>query len=149
VPDRDAAQIEIYVAPQPQAAEARSRQLDDKLRLDVNTTSRRFLHLAEDAPCWTVTYFHKSGVIEKAMIYIDSDSSSKTQHLCAGFETIRATGVLSLDGVLFYRKAEKRRLRNPLRWLILNAHLHGLKAIGPGDSIERVHAVLQDRYGTE
>lgn len=146
--EKDAAQIEIYLAPQPTAFEARNRALDGELNLNANITEREFRipRPPETAPCWTITYFDKTGVIAKSLIFIDSDSSPRMQYLCMGFESVRATGVMNFPGVYSYRDLEKRRGRYETQWPAANAYLHGSLEIQPGDTMEKALTVLGERY---
>lgn len=147
--DRDAAQIEIYMAPQSEAFDKRDREIDARLHLNANITIRKFPfpEPAQAAPCWTITYYdNETGVIGKALVYIDSDSSPRMQYLCMGYEAIRAAGVMNMEGVYIYRKEEKRRFSDPIRWLAANAYLHGLSEIQPGDTMGKVQTILEDRY---
>jgi hypothetical protein len=148
IAEKDAAQIEIYLAPKPTAFEARDRAIDGEFHLNVNITTREFPFPKprEDAPCWTITYFDKMGVIAKTLVFINSDSSPRMQYLCMGFESVRATGVMNLPSVYFYRDLERHQVRYPIQWLAANAYLHGSLEIQPGDTMENVRAVLKERY---
>ncbi len=145
VSDRQGAQIEVYAASQALAIEARDLEVDRSLKLSRNITMRRFAYPAQESPCWTISYFEKTGVLEKALIYIDSDSSPHMQTLCMEYEIVRAAGVMNLDSVYLYRKEEKHRFHDPILWLTVNAYLHGLPAIKPGLSMDEVRSVLEDR----
>ena len=148
--DKDAAQIEIYLAPQSEAFDKRDREIDRKLHLDSNITARKLLfpEPAQDAPCWTTSYFDNgTGVIEKALVFIDSDASPRMQYLCMGYETVRAAGVMNIESVYFYRNDEKRLFADPAQWLAANAYLHGLPDIKAGDTMAKARSALEDRYG--
>lgn len=143
--DRQLAQIEFYVAPRPEAFELRMDEMDKRPFLDSSRTARRVRALKEeDLPCWTVSYYHKTGIIEKSLIYIDSDWSPRLQYLCMAHETMRGMG-MNADFAVIYRKWEKSRY-DPFRRLATNAYLHGLAAIKPGQPPEQVLSALADLY---
>jgi hypothetical protein len=152
----DAAQIEVYVAPRPDTFDQRDREIDGRLHLDANITSKKLFKPGGkdiefvDAPCWAVSYFDKhTGVIEKSLIFIDSDSSPREQHSCMGFELVRAAGVVSNPNIVFYRKFDPALDDKISIWLAANAYLHGLSYIKAGDPIENVQRILKDRYGVK
>ncbi|WP_119392023.1 hypothetical protein [Taklimakanibacter lacteus] len=149
----DAAQIEVHIAPRPDTFDQRDRKIDGKLHLDANITSKKLLKTGGkdiefvDAPCWAVSYFDKyTGVIEKSLIFIDSDSSPREQYSCMGFELVRAAGVVSTLNIVFYRKFDTTLDDNVSIWLAANAYLHGLPDIKAGDPMEKVQRILSDRY---
>lgn len=143
--DRQLAQIEIYVAPRPDAFEARKDEMDKRSSLDSSQTARRVRALEEeDMPCWTASYHDKSGAIEKSLVYIDSDWSPRMQYLCMAHETVRALGI-NVEFAVIYRKWEKSRY-DPFRRLALNAYLHGLTVIKPGLSPEQALSALANLY---
>lgn len=150
----EAAGIEVYLAPQPDEFDKRDRDLDARLGLDANLTSRKLLDPDSSggalvtAPCWTVTYFDMhSGVIEKALIFIDSNAPARLQSLCMGFELVRATGVANTASLVLYRKLKAGREGNALKSLAVNAYLHGLPEIQPKDTMEKAYRLLANRYG--
>lgn len=148
VGEADAAQIEIYVAPQPWAYETRDRLVDAKLHTDASYSGRYVSSPPNPlpAPCRTATYFDlHTGVIAKSLIFIDSDASPRIQTLCMGFELVRATGVVNTLAVIFYRKF-KGDLDAPTRRLAAHAHLHGLPEIRPSDKMEQARTVLKAKY---
>jgi hypothetical protein len=152
----DIAEIEVHVAPRPGTFDRRDREVDGKLHLDANITSKKLLKLGGknielvDAPCWAVSYFDKNtGVIAKSLIFIDSDSSPREQHSCMGFELVRAAGVMSTPNIVFYRKFDPALDDNFSIWLAANAYLHGLSDIKAGDPVEKVQRILSDRYGVK
>jgi hypothetical protein len=149
VDEAEAAQIEIYVAPQPLAYEARDRVVDGKLHTHANYTGRTISPPPDPlaAPCWTATYFDfHTGVIAKSLIFIDSDASPRVQALCMGFEVVRAAGVVNSLDVYFYHKFEGD-LGAPTNWLAANAYLHGLPEVRPGDTMQQVQKILGTKYG--
>lgn len=147
--------IEVYMAPEPEEFTRRDHDTDALLRLDAHITTRTIMnfgpaasgHLA--APCWTVMYYDKrTGVIEKSLIFIDSDAASHLQSLCMAFELVRASGVVSTPGVRLYHKF-KPPANTQVLDLAVTAYLHGLPAIRPGDKYEKILSVLENRYGLD
>lgn len=151
----DAAGIEIYLAPQADEFDKRDRDIDTRLHLDASISGRtvpkpngqpgvEFV----SAPCWTVIYFNQAtGIIAKALIFIDSDEPARLQSLCLAFELVRAAGVMNTEWVLDYREREPGREESAFRWLALNAYLHGLSEIRPKDTMAKADRYLADRYG--
>lgn len=149
----DTSGIEVYMASEPEEFTRRDRDTDALLRLDAHITAKTIMnfdpaafgHVA--APCWTVMYYdNRTGVIEKSLIFIDSDAASHLQSLCMAFELVRASGVISTLGVRLYHKIKPPANRHVLG-LAVTAYLHGLPAIRPGDKYEKVLSVLENRYG--
>lgn len=149
----DTSGIEVYMAPEPEEFSRRDHDTDALLRLDAHITAKTIMnfdpavsgHVA--APCWTVMYYDKrTGVIEKSLIFIDSDAASHLQSLCMAFELVRASGVMSTLGVRLYHKI-KPPANGHVLGLAVTAYLHGLAAIRPGDKYEKVLSVLENRYG--
>jgi hypothetical protein len=149
VGEADVAQIEIYVAPQPSAYEARDREIDREFHTDANYSGRNLSPPPDPLPasCWTATHFDlHTGVIAKSLIFIDSDASPRIQTLCMGFELVRAAGMVNTEAVLFYQKLDAD-LGNVTIWFAANAYLHGLPEIRPGGRMEEARAALNARYG--
>jgi hypothetical protein len=149
VSDPEAAQIELYVDPEPTDFDKRDRDIDKKLHLDAHIGSR-FLYPSQAAPCRTTVYFdRKRAALEKAMIFIDRDASPRMQDLCMGFELVRAIGVVNLPSPLFYQELETRFDYDPVPYLAANAFLHRSPDIQAGDPMEKALAVFKDRYGVK
>lgn len=149
VTEPDAAQIEIYIASESGEFDRRDRKIDKRLHANAHVGSK-FLLPPRPAPCRSTIYFDlKRSVIEKAMIFIDQDASSRMQYLCMGFETVRALGVISIPEPLFYQDLEKRVMYDPLPYLSANAFLHSSTEIRAGAPMEQALAVLRERYGVQ
>lgn len=151
----DTSGIEVYLAPEPNEFSRRDRDIDARLRMDAhfsnktirNIDPRAFAYVVA-APCWSAIYFDKrTGVIEKSLIYIDSDAPSHLQGLCMAFELVRAVGVMSTPSTILYQKIEAPVANRHVPWLGANAYMHGLSAIEPGDKYERALSVLKNRFG--
>lgn len=150
----DKAGIEIYLAAEPDEFTRRDRDTKARLRLDAHISAKTILNIDPlafgkfAAPCWSVIYFDKrTGVIEKSLIFIDSDAPSRMQSLCMTFELVRAVGVVSTPSVTLYHKTNAPLAKRDILWLAANAYMHGLAAIRPGDKYENVLSVLKTRYG--
>ena len=149
VAEPEAAQIEVYVASEPQDFDRRDRLVDETLHVDAHVGSK-FLLPPQPAPCRATIYFdHKRALIEKTMIFIDHDASERMQYLCMGFELVRALGVISLPAPLFYEDLEKRSSFDPLSYLAANMLLHKSREIEAGDPMKKALAILKDRYGVQ
>lgn len=149
----DTSGIEVYMAPEPAEFTRRDRETDALLRLDAHITAKTIVNFDPAAfeyvaaPCWTAMYYDKrTGVVEKSIIFIDSDVAYHLQSLCMGFELVRASGVVSTPGVRLYHKF-KPPANTQVLGLAVTAYLHSLPAIRPGDKYEQVLSVLENLYG--
>jgi hypothetical protein len=149
VTEPDVAQIEIYIAAKPAAFDQRDHQVDDTLHVSAQVGSR-FLVPPQPAPCRATIYFdRRRWTIAKTMIFIDSDASPRMQHVCMGFELVRAIGAINMPLPLLYREHETQPGYDPSPYLAANAFLHTSAEIRPGDPMEKALTIFKDRYGVQ